>query len=71
MSAVRSVANVIQVGTSDYKKLVNVNGIASGWVGETAARPATNTSQLAEVAYGHAVRQSASHRMRLTTCSTT
>lgn len=50
MSAVRSVANVIQVGTSDYKKLVNVNGIASGWVGETAARPATNTSQLAEVA---------------------
>lgn len=50
MSPVRSVANVVQVGTSDYKKLVNVNGIASGWVGETAARPATNTSQLAEVA---------------------
>ena len=50
MSAVRSVANVIQVGTSDYKKLVNVNGIASGWVGETAARPETNTSKLAEVA---------------------
>ena len=49
VSPVRQVANVITVGTSDYKKLVNVNGIASGWVGETAARPATNTSQLAEV----------------------
>lgn len=49
VSPMRKVANVIRVGTSDYKKLVNVNGIASGWVGETAARPATNTSQLAEV----------------------
>lgn len=49
MSPVRSVAKIVTVGTSDYKKLVNVNGIASGWVGETAARPATNTSQLAEV----------------------
>lgn len=49
LSPVRAVANVVTVGTSDYKKLVNVNGIASGWVGETAARPATNTSQLAEV----------------------
>lgn len=49
LSPVRSVADVKTVGTSDYKKLVNVNGIASGWVGETAARPATNTSPLAEV----------------------
>ena len=50
LSPMRSVSNIVRVGTSDYKKLVNVNGIASGWVGETAARPATNTSQLAEVA---------------------
>lgn len=50
LSPMRSLAKVVTVGTSDYKKLVNVNGIASGWVGETAARPATNTSQLAEVA---------------------
>ena len=50
ISNVRALANVVTVGTSDYKKLVNVNGIASGWVGEAAARPATNTSQLAEVA---------------------
>lgn len=50
ISPIRELATVVTVGTSDYKKLVNVNGIASGWVGETAARPATNTSQLAEVA---------------------
>lgn len=49
VSAVRPLANVVSVSTSDYKKLVNVHGTASGWVGETAARPATNTSQFAEV----------------------
>lgn len=49
LSPMRQVANVVRVGTSDYKKLVNKNGIASGWVGETDARPATNTSQLAEL----------------------
>lgn len=49
ISPMRQLATVVTVGTSDYKKLVNVNGIASGWVGETAARTATNTSQLAEV----------------------
>lgn len=49
ISPMRAVSKVVRVSTSDYKKLVNVNGIASGWVGETAARPATNTSQLAEV----------------------
>lgn len=49
ISPVRAVANVVTVGTSDYRKLVNRNGIASGWVGEAAARPETNTSSLAEV----------------------
>lgn len=50
ISPVRQFANVITVGTSDYKKLVNVRGTASGWVGETSARTETNTPQLAEVA---------------------
>ena len=50
ISPIRELATVVTVGTSDYKKLVNVNGIASGWVGETAARTATATSALAEVA---------------------
>ncbi len=49
MSPMRQVANIVTVSTSDYKKLVNRNGIASGWVGESDARPATNTSTLAEV----------------------
>lgn len=49
ISPMRGLANIVRTGTSDYKKLVNVNGIASGWVGETGARTATATSQLAEV----------------------
>ena len=44
LSPMRALARVVTVGTSDYNMLVNKNGIASGWVGETAARPATNTS---------------------------
>lgn len=45
----RQEANVISVGTSDYKKLVNLHGAASGWVGETEERPATATPQLAQI----------------------
>ena len=49
-SPMRRVCNQITVGTPDYKRLVNLGGAASGWVGETAARPATNTPTLAQVA---------------------
>ena len=49
-SPIRSIANVVTVGTSDYKKLVNLHGTASGWVGETAARPETTSPQFAEIA---------------------
>lgn len=48
-SPIRALANVIQVSTGDYKKLVNVHGLASGWVGETSSRPETSTPALAEV----------------------
>lgn len=48
-SPIRALANVIQVGGADYKKLVNVHGLASGWVGETSSRPETSTPALAEV----------------------
>lgn len=48
ISPVRQVANVVSVGTSNYKILVNRRGAASGWVGETAARPETNTSVMSE-----------------------
>jgi HK97 family phage major capsid protein len=49
ISPMRQLANIVTVGTSDYKKLVNANGIASGWVGEADARPETGTSVLKEV----------------------
>lgn len=49
LSPMRGLANVVRVGTSDYKKLVNINGTASGWVGETDARPPTNTGQWKEL----------------------
>ncbi|ENE8874829.1 phage major capsid protein, partial [Shigella flexneri] len=42
----RQEASVITVGGSDYKKLVNLGGTASGWVGETDARSQTATSKL-------------------------
>ena len=43
----RRVANVVPVSTPNYTKLVDKKGAASGWVGETEARPATDTPQLA------------------------
>jgi len=48
-SPLRQLCNQITVSTSDYKKLVNLGGAGSGWVGETAARPATNTPKLAQI----------------------
>lgn len=48
-SPMRSVCNVITVGTSDYKKLVGLHGATSGWVDEDDARPETNTPQLGQV----------------------
>ncbi|KEY58499.1 phage major capsid protein [Serratia sp. DD3] len=45
----RQEANVMSIGGSDYKKLVNLGGTASGWVGETAARPATDASKLGQI----------------------
>lgn len=48
ISPLRSLATVAQVSTSDYKRLIDIRGTASGWVGETTARTATNTPQLAE-----------------------
>lgn len=49
VSPIRGIANVRTIGTSDYKKLVNTKGTASGWVDEDDARAATNSSNLAQV----------------------
>lgn len=48
-SPIRQYASVISVGGADYKKLVNIHGAATGWVGETSTRPETNTPQLTEL----------------------
>lgn len=40
----------IQVGSSDFKKLISIHGGTSGWVGETGSRSATGTPNLREVA---------------------
>ena len=45
MCAMRRLANVVTAGPG-YFKLFNVHGTNSGWVGETSARPETNTSAL-------------------------
>lgn len=49
-SPMRQVCGQMTIGTADYKKLVNLGGAGSGWVGETAARPATGTPTLAQIA---------------------
>ncbi|OAT74900.1 capsid protein [Mangrovibacter phragmitis] len=45
----RQEATTITVGGASYKKLVNLGGTASGWVGETDARPATDASKLGQI----------------------
>lgn len=49
ISPFRQLANVVQVGNSNYKKIVNKRGTASGWVGEVASRGVTATPLLAEI----------------------
>jgi HK97 family phage major capsid protein len=50
ISPIRSIAQVVQTGSSGYRKLISTSGIASGWVSEAAARPETGTPQFAEIA---------------------
>ena len=50
ISPIRSIAQVVQTGSTGYRKLVATSGFASGWVSEAAPRPETNTPQFAEIA---------------------
>ncbi|MEL7217011.1 MAG: phage major capsid protein [Pseudomonadota bacterium] len=50
ISPIRSIAQIVQTGTSGYRKLVATGGTASGWVSETAGRPETDTPNFAEIA---------------------
>ncbi len=49
-SPIRSVAQVVQIGSINYRKLVAVGGVASGWVSEVAARAETGTETFVEIA---------------------
>ena len=50
LSPMRNIVRVKQVESGDYKRLVNVGGTASGWVGEVDARTESTTPSLQEVA---------------------
>lgn len=49
ISPIRTIASVVQVGSANYRKLIAVGGVASGWAGEVAARPSTGTPNFVEV----------------------
>lgn len=51
VSPIRAIAGVRQVSGSVYKRAFSISGPATGWVGETAARPTTASQTLAEIAY--------------------
>ena len=50
ISPIRALAQVVQTGSAGYRKLVTTGGTASGWAGETAERPETDTPSFAEIA---------------------
>lgn len=49
ISPIRSIANVVRVGSAGYRKLVTQNGVTSGWASETATRPETATPTFHEI----------------------
>ncbi len=50
ISPIRSIANVVKVGSAGYRKLVTTGGTPSGWAAETDARPGTATPVFVEIA---------------------
>ena len=50
ISPIRAIAQVVQTGSADYRKLVTLGGTASGWVSESAGRPETATPNFSEIA---------------------
>lgn len=51
VSPMRQIARVQAISGTSFTKLFNLRGTASGWVGETAARPATAASQFGTLQY--------------------
>ncbi|OKL43203.1 phage major capsid protein [Pseudovibrio exalbescens] len=51
VSPIRAIAGNRQITGNTFKKPFSKSGLASGWVGETAARPETASPDLAELAF--------------------
>jgi len=51
ISPMRSIAQVQTISTAGFKKLFNLRGTGSGWVGETAARPETTTPEFGPLTF--------------------
>lgn len=51
ISPIRANAQVIQISGNGFSRVYNDGVIGSGWVGETAARPATSTPGLTSLAF--------------------
>jgi HK97 family phage major capsid protein len=49
-SPIRSIAQVVDIGSVNYRRLITTTGVVSGWVSETQARPETETPNFAEIA---------------------
>ena len=49
ISPIRGVAQIVQVGTAGYRKLITNSTANSGWVSEGATRPETVTSKFNEI----------------------
>ncbi len=49
ISPIRSIANVVKVGSAGYRKLIASGGTPSGWVGFEADRPETGTPDFTEI----------------------
>ena len=50
LSPIRSIAQVVQTGTSNYRKLVSLGTTNSGWVAESTTRIETASAKFAQVA---------------------
>lgn len=53
ISPVLDLVKLVDVGTSDYKEILNIHGESSGWVGETGTRNETSTPSFRERAPTH------------------
>lgn len=49
-SPIRSIAQVVDIGSANYRRLITTSGVVSGWVSETQGRPETETPNFSEIA---------------------